>query len=547
MRGRADRPGTCCTLALALALATAVAGCKEKERSSREPTPAKVGEASAAGASEQTSARRGGHVVLPSSEPRYLNPILETRFTRASAFLFEGLVGLSSALEPVPLLATSWEQSADGKRLTFKLREGVKWHDGRPFTSADVAFTFNAIRETQAPTLWKTYFAAVDSLETPDPHTVVVHYSKPYAQALIAWTVGLIPEHVYDGGPLTESEGNRAPVGTGPYRMARWEPGKQLLFEASGLWWNGRPNIDSVVLQVNVADQLAALRAGELDFAQVPDVARWSSEVQMPDFRADFEVGTVVGSLYRSIAWNLQRAPFDDRRVRLALTLALNRGRVIEDVFLSQAQPMSAPFFPNMFGADPSIAPHSFDLGRAAVLLDEAGKGAGPGGRFPLEIITVSSQKTPPTEEMFAIFRRDLAAIGVDLTVVYLSPQDFEGRVVMREFDAVYFGWFPDIPDPDPSALLHSSQIKVGQNFAGYADPEVDRLLEAAVATANRDERKALYNKLHARLHQDLPYTVLYAPYSHFAWSRRVQGVHPEDVGPQQRFPGIAGWWVAAR
>jgi peptide/nickel transport system substrate-binding protein len=213
-------------------------------------------------------------------------------------------------------------------------------------------------------------------------------------------------------------------------------------------------------------------------------------------------------------------------------------------VFLSQAQAMSAPMFPNMIGPDPSIAPYPFDLGKASVLLDEAGKKAGPTGRFPLQLITVASQKTPPTEEMFAIFRRDLAAIGVDLKVEYLSPKDFEARVVMRDFDAVYFGWFPDIPDPDPSALLHSSQIKVGQNFAGYADPEVDKLLEAAASTSNRDERKALYQKLHARLHVDLPYTVLYAPYTHFAWSRRVHGVSADDIGPQPRFPGIAGWWV---
>src|SRR5690606_24828304 len=234
----------------------------------------------------------------------------------------------------------------------------------------------------------------------------------------------------------------------------------------------------------------------------------------------------------------------DDRRVRLALTLALNRGRVIEDVFLSQAQAMSAPLFPNMFGADPSIAPHPFDLDRAIKLLDEAGHPAGPSGRFDLQVITLASQKTPANEEMFAIFRRDLAAIGIDLKVEYLSSKDFEGRVVMRDFDAVYFGWFPDIPDPDPSALLHSSQIKVGQNFAGYADAEVDKLLEAGAATSNKDERAAIYHKLHARLHQDLPYTVLYAPYSHFAWSRRLHGVHPEDVGPQPRFPGVAGWWV---
>lgn len=539
------------TLVLAAGLAAAVlcaGACRkwtdEQEGGERASAKVSVGDRPA-GASAPARPRTGGHVVLPSNEPLYLNPLLETRFTRANSLLFEGLVGLSSSLGPEKVLAESWTQSSDGRSITFKLRQGVKWHDGKPFTSRDVAFTYEAIRDTKSPTLWKSYFASVSKLETPDPHTVVVTYAKPYAPALIAWTVGMLPAHVYGGGPIDKSRGNKEPVGTGPFRLARWIEGKRLLFEANQSWWNGRPNLDSIELRVEDAgEQLGLLKKGQLDFALVPDVASWSSEVQMPDFRADFESATVVGSLFRSIAWNVQRKPFDDRRVRLGLTFALNRSRVIEDVFLSQAQAMSAPFFPNMVGADPSLPPHPFDLDRAVKLLDEAGHPVGANGRFPLQIITVATQRTQANEEMFAIFRRDLAAIGIDMTVQYLPPKEHEARVLLRDFDAMFFGWFPDIPDPDPSALLHSSQITVGQNFAGYAEQEVDKLLESAAATGNRDERKAIYHKLHARLHQDMPYTVLYAPYSHFAWSRRLRGVHPEDVGPQPRFPGASGWWV---
>jgi peptide/nickel transport system substrate-binding protein len=474
-----------------------------------------------------------------------MNPILEPRFTRANQLVFEGLVGLSGSLEPVPVLAESWTRSDDGKQITFKLRAGVKWHDGKPFTSKDVAFTYQSIRDTEAQTLWKPYFAAVSKIDTPDARTVVVTYAKPYAPALIAWTVGMLPAHVYGGGALADSRGNREPVGTGPFRMARWIEGKRMLFEANQTWWNGRPNLDTVELRLDADDQLKALKDGQLDFAQVPDVEAWSGEAQLPDFRADFEQSTVVGSLFRAIAWNVQRKPFDDKRVRLAMTLAMDRGRVIEDVLLNQAQSMSAPFFPNMAAADPSIAPFPFDLARAGKLLDEAGRPAAAGGRFPMKIIAVASQRNPLNEQMFAIFRRDLATIGVDLQVEYLAPREYQARVVLRDFDGVFFGWLPDIPDPDPGSLLLSSQIKEGKNnFAGYADPEADKLLEAAAATANRDERKALYHKLHAKVNADLPYTVLYAPYTHFAWNRRLHGVHPEDIGPQPRFPGLSGWWV---
>jgi peptide/nickel transport system substrate-binding protein len=530
-----------------LCLAAGAAACTKKSDKGGKTKQQDGGKGvEGAAAAHGKEVRRGGHLVLPSSTPAYLNPILETRFTRANALIFEGLVGLSHSLEPVPLLAESWQQSADAKALTFHLRKGVNWQDGKPFTSKDVAFTFQAIRDTTAPTVWKGYFATVDKIETPDAATVIVHYTAPYAPALIAWTVGIIPAHVYGGGPLTESKGNTEPVGTGPFRLSRWEPDRSLLLEANQGWWSGRPNLDSIELRLGIGrtDELAELRDGKLDFASVPDVTSWSTDAQTPDFRADFEVATEVGSLFRSLAWNVQRAPFDDARVRLALTMSLNRSRVIEDVLLSQAQVMSAPLFPNMFGADPTIAPHPFDLDRAVKLLDEAGHPAGPKGRFPLHLIALETQRTPPNEEMFAIFRRDLSGIGIDLAVEYLAAKDYEARIVMRDFDAVFFGWLPDIPDPDPSGLLHSRNIKLGQNFAGYANPEVDKLLEAAVATSNRDERKALYHKLHAILHAELPYTVLYAPYSHYAWSRRVHGAHPEDIGPQPRTPGIAGWWV---
>lgn len=522
-------------LVVVLATLAAVAGCDRKRQE-----PAATGEprAAAAGAS-----KRGGRVVLPSNEPTYLNPVLETRYNRVLPLVFEGLIGVDGALEPVPVLAESWTIAPDGRSLTFKLRPGVTWHDGKPFTSKDVAFTVEAIRTTASPTALKTYFAHVAKLETPDDLTVQVTYDRPYAPALMSWTVGILPAHVYGGGPLLESPGNKEPVGTGPYRMARWEPGKRVLLDANPTWWNGRANLDQVEVLFDVAEPLAALENGQLDFTEVPELDAWATRTQVPEFRERYEVTTVPGSLFRMIAWNVERAPMSDPKVRRALTLALDRHRLIEDVLLGEARPMSAPFFPSMYGADPAIAPLPFDLGVAAKLLDEAGKPTGPSGRFAITVLAIQSQKNATNEEMFAIFRRDLAAIGVTLEVAYVSPVEFEQKIVARDFDAAFLGWLPDVADPDPSALLHSSQIKVGQNIAGYASKEADALLEAAVATPNRDERKAHYRKLHALLAADLPYTVLYAPYAHYAWTRRLKGVSAQDIGQLPRFPGLARWW----
>jgi peptide/nickel transport system substrate-binding protein len=525
----------------AVALATLALGCSRsgEDDSRRDLT-------------REAPDRQGGHIVLPSNEPRYLNPILETRFDRATLLLFEGLVGLDAQLEPVPRLAESWEMAADGSSITFKLREGVRWHDGQPFTSADVAFTIEALRSTSAQTVWQGYMADVGEVQTPDEHTVIVAYEQPYAPALITWTMGILPKHIYgDADDLRNSQGNQEPVGTGPYRLARWHRGDRMILNANERWWYepdpqtgfGRPYIDSIELRFGLQDQLGALEELTIDFADVSDISAWR-QAQVSEFRENFEVSDVIESRFRAIAWNAQREPFNDPNVRIAISHALHRSRVVDDVLLGQAQPLSAPFFPTMFGADRSIAPYPFDLDRAVKLLDEAGHPAEGGDRFEIDLIMLESQSGPTADQTLAIFRRDLDAIGIRLRVRKLPAQSFFETIVLREYDAVYFGWLPDIPDPDPYPLLHSSQIGSGANFAGLADAVIDDLIEEARRTANREERMALYRDLHARVHELEPYTMLYAPYGHYAWNRRVRGANPSDIGPQPRFPGLARWFV---
>jgi len=521
-------------ISLSLVLGASCGSKKKKKKSPAKPV------------AEHKADRHGGNLRMPSNEPQYLNPVLETRVEAANMVIFEGLVGLDARLQPVKRLAESWEIADGGKTITFKLRKGVKWHDGQPFTSRDVKFTFDAIRNLEAPTLWKAYMDPVASLETPDDHTVVVTYSQPFALGLLVWTVGILPKHIYGQGKLTESPGNTEPVGTGPYKLARWEKGERLILQANKEWWFGAPYIDTIELLFGIPDtqMIDKLRKNELDFVPVSDVRAWNQDVQLPEFRENFDAAQVVEARFQAIAWNVQRKIFDDRRVRIALTHALDRQRVIDDVLYGEAQPLSGPFFPNMYGADPSVAPYRFDLDAATKLLDEAGYKAVNGHRFAINLIVTESSRGHTTDESLAIFRHDLAAIGIELKVEFLSTADFTDRVVMRDFDAAYFGWVPDIPDPDPYALLHSSQIRFGSIHAGYANQDMDRLLDEARATTNRDERKALYYKVHALFHQDVPYTMLYADYAHYAWNRRIHGVNPNDVGPQPRFPGVARWWI---
>jgi len=522
------------------------AGCKAKSEGAgvQKAATAKAVE----GEQKPAGPRRGGNVRLPSNEPRDLIPALQTRFDRATPLIFEGLVGLDATFGLKPRLAESWDIAPDNRTITFRLRKGVTWHDGKPFTSKDVKFTYRVIDGAERQTVWKAYFSQVETVETPDDHTVVVNYKEPYALGLVSWTVGIMPAHVYDDDPArVDAPDVKQGIGTGPFEFSRWEKGERIVLDANTEYWGGPPFLDHVELLLNVpaGRRLELLEAGKLDFVEITDVLQWSQEVHTPDFRDRFDVATEVENRLNMIAWNEQREPFDRAAVRRAVAHALDRRRVIQEVLVGQARLMSAPFFPNMPGLNPAVAPLPFDLSRSVRLLDDAGLRAKEGGeRFEIELIARDATRDSQTDEMLAIFRKDLRAIGVDLKVVFLDTQSFFDRILLREFDAALLGWLPDIADPDPYALLHSSQINAGVNFAGYANPEVDALLDEARRRTDMDARTGLYEKVHALIQRDAPYTVLYAPYGQYAWSRNLRGVNPRDIGTQPRFPGVSRWWV---
>jgi peptide/nickel transport system substrate-binding protein len=528
------------SLAVAVAVTIAGAGCGSG-KDNKPVTATKVTpEAS------NRSARTGGYLVLPSAEPRVLNPVLQNTFDLANPLIFEGLVGLDAKGELVPRLAESWELSPDGKTVTFRLRKGVQWHDGKAFTADDVLFTIDRIRSQR--TLWSGYLAPVDKVEAPDAQTVKVTLAKPYGPVLAAFTFGVVSRHRFDGGDFVKLSADNQPIGTGPFRFNRWTPGKSIVLDANQGYWGERPQVDQVELMFEKAiapsAYLQALRDRKLDLAPIRETADWSGVLTTPEFLERFEIGVVDEPAFVLIAWNGQRKLFEDKRVRVAMTHALDRQRVIEDVLKGAARPLSGPFYPSMWGGDPTVPPWPHDAARAAALLDEAGHTAKNGKRFPLELLITENSRGPVLDEMLAIFRRDLEEIGVQLNVIYVARNEMVDRLILRNFDAALYEWGVDLPDPDPYALLHSSEINGGGNYAGYSNPKIDELLEAGRLAGDRDKRREVYSQLHRLMHEDEPYTFLYAPQIHYAWSRRLHGVNPVDVGPLPRTPGLNRWWV---
>jgi peptide/nickel transport system substrate-binding protein len=355
-----------------------------------------------------------------------------------------------------------------------------------------------------------------------------------------------LPKHLFEGQDLAKAPVNVNPVGTGPYKVLRWSPGRNMVVAANTKYWNGRPKIDQIELRFDIPDKehLAALRDHRLDFAEIREPSEWSGVLQTPEFLEQFETGTTDETTMTIIAWNNQRKPLDDRRVRIGLEQALDRPRVIEEVLGGAGRAISGPFYPTMWGADPNIVPWPFDKAAAGKLLDEAGFAKKGGKRMALELLVEDSRRGTIYDGSLAIFRADLADIGVELKVVYLPRSELIDHLILRNFQAALFDFSADIPDPDPYALLHSSQVNAGQNFAGYISTDADKLLESARSMQDRAKRKETYFALHKILHMDEPYTFLYVLRRSYAWSRRVHGVSPLDVSALPRYPGVSRWWV---
>lgn len=468
--------------------------------------------------------------------------------TRIARLVGDSLVDHGEDLAFVPRLAEGWDVSEDGTRITFHLREGVLWHDGKPFTSSDVLFTFGLATDPEIGAgVFNAYFGQVSSVEAPDERTVVVTYRAPFSPALQGWeSLLILPRHRFEpGADVRDHPFGRAPIGTGPYRFVEWRQGQQIVLEANPGYWRGRPHLDRLIFRIvpDLRTAFGALIAGELDMARVPageqlPDGRWRT-VRSPSLRVSF------------IAWqgNGSNPFFGDPRVRRAMTLALDRQGFLETVLDGQGVPATSTFVPGTWAHDDDLAPLPLDPGASARLLDEAGwRREGPDGlrvrdgipfRFTLNVL----QRNRDGERMALLLEDALRRLGVAMTIERLDWPVFLERLHARDFEAQLSTWSLDV-DPDPYDFWHSSQIPEGMNYTGYADPEVDAWCEAGRRTFDRGERARLYRKVQERLHRDQPFTFLYHPGYELGLSSRLEDLRISPAGVWDWYPAALDWWV---
>ncbi|HZO38280.1 MAG TPA: peptide-binding protein [Methylomirabilota bacterium] len=466
-----------------------------------------------------------------------------------AALLYNGLVKYDKDLILRPELAESWQYSRDCLDLTFKLRRDVRWHDGQPFTADDVVFTYETMISPRTPTAYGGDFKSVDSVKAVDPYTVHVRYKNPNAKALQSWGIWMLPKHLLEEaareGKLREAPQNRTnPVGTGPYLFKEWKSGEKVVLVANPNYFEGRPYISRVVYRIipSSATTFLELKAKGVDGAKLTAL-QFKRQTEYPAFRKSYMKYQYAANVYVYLGLNLRDPRFADRRVRQAFAHAINKREIIEGVRLGLAREATGPYKPGTWQYNQNVHQYPFDTAKARALLASAGWTATDsdgflvknGQRFKFDLLLAQgSDEGRKVSEIIQSSFKDLG-VQVEIRVIEWAAllKDF---IKKRNFEAVILAW-GITPDPDQYDIWHSSKTSPDElNRIGYANAEVDDLLEKGRGTCVEAERKKYYDRLQEVLAEDQPIVFLYFRDGLPVVSSRVRGIVPAPIGINYNF-----------
>jgi len=454
------------------------------------------------------------------SDPPSLDPIHCTDTSSATIVLklFDGLVDQDpETLDIVPAIAKSWEISDDGLVYTFHLKRGVTFHNGREVTSTDFRYSFERCLDPKNRSERSWVLAPVSGaramldgdadtlagMETPDDYTVVLRLDRPFAPFISYLAMEAARVHAREG----VGGDDFTPIGTGPFRFVSWDHGIRVTVEANDAWHGGRSGLDRVEFEVipDVGVAFQKFVAGELDFVEeIPPGQlrlireRHPESVKMwPYLRIEY------------IGFNHTRPPFKDNpALRKALSWAVDRERIVADLFEGAAERPTGILPPGIPGRDETIAGYGYDLEKAKQLLAEAGYPGGAG----LPELTLWYNTNERHEQVSQYIRSTLEKLGVKVRLKSLDWPAYLKACESHEPDMYRLGWVADIPDADNFLyiLLHSSQIGAAGNYSGYSDPEFDRLVEEARLITDQARRVELYKQADRKAMEDAVW-ILYA------------------------------------
>ena len=461
-------------------------------------------------------------------EPDTLNRFSTHILEDIQTCVVEGLTTTDEQMRVVPLLASDVPTLENGgvrllpgggMDVIWKLRPHVAWHDGVPFTSADIKFTVDAINSPDYNPESTDGFDRIGSVDTPDPLTAVVHYKEVYAPYAIQFIRGAFPQHILQGRDIDRAQDyNRNPLGTGPYRVAAWKSGEYILLERVPHYWRGDeyPRIRRLMFKfvVNTSTRINQLKSGEV---HVVALVPWDTYREIAGL-ASIVVHRTPGNAYEHVTLNeRQFPPFADLRVRRALIHAIDRGLLTRTILDGLAPVADGPIQPVSWAYTDRITRYPFDRAKARALLDEAGWRVAGGSAIrqrdgrPLSFTLITQAGFVIREHVAQAIQQQLREIGVDVRVelhdgTALSAIWFEGR-----FEAMLHWW--QMPsDPELTLFFAADRTPpAGRNINYFKDDELTKVLYASDRTVDREERQRLLERAQAMIAEAVPEIPLYS------------------------------------
>ncbi|MCA1815056.1 MAG: ABC transporter substrate-binding protein [Acidobacteria bacterium] len=473
-------------------------------------------------------------VLEANPDPRALNPLIagDAASERYRQLLFNSLMKKDERFDYVPELATGAQVSPDGLTVTVTVRDGVKFHNGKPLTSADVKYTFDKLLastspksasfyETVAPAATQSADASkqgqssstpaptrqpfITSIDAPDARTAVFHLRRPWLELFANLIpIGIIPEGSYE----TQQS---SPVGTGPYKFVSANSAQQFAdFAAFDDYWEGAPQVKNLRVRVilDAGTQQAGLLSGEVDLAV--------NTALTPDTYTNLAKGPTLqvvqspGANVQYIAFNTQHAPLSDARVRQAIAYAINREDIIKNLLQDQARVAHSIVPPESWAYNEGKT-YSFDPAQAKQLLDDAGlkdpDGDGVRKRFDKPLAFKISATNAVGRQTAGIIQNALAEVGVPVDIQTLEDNTMRDQVQKGDFDMTMGRWVGGNQDPiflrDLFTYLQGKENRF--NRSRYSNPELDKVLAAATSTADRTRARELYAQAQQLISNDVP------------------------------------------
>ena len=448
-------------------------------------------------------------------------------------------------------LADSWTISDDYKKITFNLKQDIKWADDKPFTCEDVLFTWKKVTDPDTRTPYGSDYQLVSSASCVNNHIFIAEYDEPYAPALETWaSLHILPEHLLKNENINDTYFSLNPTGTNFYALDEWTTGQQVKLKTNPNSVHGRPLLEKKITRIipDLSSQFMELIAGNIDLMNINPIQYSRVFPSRSELNDKINLYKEMGNGYTYFGFNLKKKPFDDLNIRKAISYAINKEEIINGVLLGLGEEITSPYKPGTYWENKSINKISFDVSKSRELLEKSGYQLNAnniyekdGKPLAFEILTNQNKQ----REMTAVLiQRRLQDIGIDVSIRVIEWASFVNRFIKTgEFEAVVLGWSLSL-DPDQYSIWHSSQDGPGQfNFIGYNNPRVDTLLENGRKELKNEKRKQIYDEFSKIIYDEQPIIYLYAGYGLTAIHKKIKGVK-KITPPAGVFHNDYEWYI---